>query len=150
MSSFLTPFFELLNREYNYAVLRNFEELPDGNSSRDIDLLIPRADLRRLRKVLPEFASHHGCHILYTNEDNQFLTVVLVDSEHEVFQLDLQHNFAWIGIDLLDENAVLAQRVFNGKVYHLPPWLTFCPNTCIRGYWAPNIRKSMPIFGRRH
>ncbi len=127
MKSFLTRLFALLNQEYQYAVLRNFDGLPDGNPSRDVDLLLPKRELLRLRKILPQLAKEDHCRILYTNEDNQFFTVVFVDGAFEVFQLDFQYNFAWMGIDLLDEREVLSKRVFNGKVYHLPPYLTFLP-----------------------
>lgn len=127
MNQFLRELFTLLNAGYQYAVLRNYEDLPDKNSSRDIDLLILRDDLRRFRKLLPDFAKRNGCRILYVNEDNQFFTVVLVSDAYEVFQLDFQHNFAWMGIDLLDEREVLKRRIFNGTLYHLPPDLTFLP-----------------------
>jgi len=126
-NGFLYNLFELLNQNCCYAVLRNYEDLPEKCSSRDIDLLIPRRDLRRLKKQLREFAGQCGGRIFYTHEDNQFLTVVLMDSDYRIFQLDFQHNFAWLGIDLLDETTVLSKRVFNGKVYHLPPDLTFLP-----------------------
>lgn len=127
MASFLKEFFALLNRDYDYAVLRNFESLPDDNASRDIDILILCAELRRLRKALPEFAEAHRSRILYTNEDNQFFTIVFCDSENQVFQFDFQHNFAWMGIDLLDEREILSHRISNGRVWHLPPDLTFLP-----------------------
>lgn len=127
MNTFLTELFALLNAEYPYAVLRNFESLPDRNDSRDVDLLMIRSDLNRLKRHLSRLAEKCSCGILYTNEDNQFFTIVFVDPEYRVFQLDFQHNFAWMGIDLLDERDVLKRRVFNGKVYHLPPDLTFLP-----------------------
>lgn len=127
MNEFLIKLFQLLNTDYSYAVLRNYETLPDRIESRDIDLLISRQDLLRLRRLLLQFAAKSNCRILYTNEDNQFYTVVLVSKDFEVFQLDFQHNFAWMGIDLLDEREVLQKRIFNGKIYHLPPDLTFLP-----------------------
>lgn len=126
-NDFLYSLFSLLNQNYYYAVLRNYEDLPEKCSSRDIDLLILRRDLRKLKKQLHGFADRHGGRIFCIHEDNQFLTVVLMDSDYRFFQLDFQHNFAWMGIDLLDEYMVLAQRVFNGKVYHLPPDFTFLP-----------------------
>jgi thymidylate kinase len=127
MTQFLTELFALLNAQYQYAVLRNFAGLPAVNDSRDIDILIPRHELNQLKKSLPRLCKECDCKIMYTNADNQFLTVVLADSDYQVFQLDFQHNFAWMGIDLLDERAVLSRRIFNGKVYHLPPDLTFLP-----------------------
>ncbi|MCQ2379556.1 MAG: hypothetical protein MJ025_01340 [Victivallaceae bacterium] len=127
MKTFLANLFDVLNREYRYAVLRNFKGLPDDNPSRDIDILLSRGELSRLRGVLPQLMAQDHCRILYTNEDNQFFTVVIIDDDHEAFQLDFQRNFAWMGIDLLDEERVLDQRVFNGRIYHLPPSLTFLP-----------------------
>ena len=127
MNHFLCELFSLLNEKFQYAVLRNYETLPDQYNSRDIDLLIPYQDLELLKKQLPSFAERYACRILYINEDNQFFTIVFVDSSYKIFQLDFQHNFAWLGIDLLDEREVLKQRIFNGKVYHLPPDLTFLP-----------------------
>lgn len=127
MNSFLIALFELLNREFSYAVLRNYEMLPDHNPSRDIDLLIPEKEVKRLKPQLRKLIAKHNCRILYTNEDNQFLTIVLADAAYELFQLDLQYNFAWMGIDLLDENEVLKTRLFNGRVYHLNELYTFLP-----------------------
>ncbi len=127
MIQFLKAFFKLLNSKYLYAVLRNHESLPEDSASRDIDILIPAAELKELQKYLSAFASAVGCRILYTNEDNQFLTVVFMDSDCKVFQIDFQHNFAWMGIDLLDEMEVLGHRKFNGKVYHLDELYTFLP-----------------------
>ncbi|MCQ2377698.1 MAG: hypothetical protein MJ016_00605 [Victivallaceae bacterium] len=127
MTEFLVALFELLNGRFRYAVLRNYGNLPEAGDSRDIDILIPARELRQLKKELPDFAAGHGCRILYTNEDHQFFTIVFVDRTYRVFQLDFQYNFAWMGIDLLDEEKVLEKRIFNGKIYHLPPGLTFLP-----------------------
>ena len=38
-TEFLTTFFEYLNKNGEYAVLRNFEGLPAHNNSRDIDII---------------------------------------------------------------------------------------------------------------
>lgn len=127
MKNFLIQLFCLLNEKYHYAVLRNFETLPDQYDSRDIDLLIRRRELSNLQKDLQNIADQTHCKQLYTNVDNQFFTIVFIDAAHNIFQLDFQYNFAWMGIDLLDENEVLKKRIFNGKVYHLPPDLTFLP-----------------------
>ena len=37
--TFLIAFFDVLNRQFNYAVLRGAEGLPEKNSGRDIDIL---------------------------------------------------------------------------------------------------------------
>ena len=126
-TDFLVELFGVFNEKINYAVLRNFEGLPENYEGRDIDLLIP---LDEWWKIVPDFVSlcdKHDCRILYTNRDNQFLTVVLCDGAAQVFQLDIQFNFAWMGVDLLDELDVLKHRVFSGKVWHLDPMYSFLP-----------------------
>lgn len=126
-NDFLIELFDLLNKHYDYAVLRNYENLPAGDSGRDIDILLTKFDLKQLKKQLVNLAEKHDCRILYTTEDNQFFTIVLGDSDDNIFQLDFQYNFAWLGIDLLDEKEILKKRIFNGKVYHFDPALTFLP-----------------------
>lgn len=127
MNDFLTALFKLLNRQYTYAVLRNFEGLPEHNSSRDIDILILRRDLKKLKADLKELTLKTDNSVFYCQQDHQFFTFVAGNAQNGLIQLDFQYNFAWMGIDLLDERKVLTKRVFNGKVYHLPPDLTFLP-----------------------
>lgn len=124
---FLQSLFACLNDNYRYAVLRNWEGLPEKYQSQDIDILIPKRELERLKPELTRIALETGCGVLYENWDNQFWTVVYTDDEANVFQLDCQYNFAWMGIDLLDEEEVLKHRVFNGKLWHLDPLYVFLP-----------------------
>lgn len=64
MNSFLTELFQILNKDYQYAVLRNYEKLPVDNDSRDIDILILRCDLKKIRKVLERLTAQTGNYIL--------------------------------------------------------------------------------------
>ena len=41
-----------LNENADYAVLRNFEGLPDRNDSRDIDIIITRKSYKKIKKAL--------------------------------------------------------------------------------------------------
>ena len=126
-NGFLNRLFAYLNGGYAYAVLRNWEGLPEDCSSRDIDIFISKRELARLKPELAKIAAETGCGVLYENWDNQFWTVVYADDEANVFQLDFQYNFAWMGVDLLDEEEVLTHRVFNGKVWHLDTMYAFLP-----------------------
>ena len=47
----LKKIFELLNKSSNYAVLRNFQDIPQ-KKSRDIDIIIKRNDFFEIRKSL--------------------------------------------------------------------------------------------------
>lgn len=126
-TDFLYQLFELLNQNFPYAVLRNHDGLPETCDSRDIDILIERKDLKTLKKTLVALAEKTSCRELYHFQDHQFFSVVYIDEKLETLQLDFQYNFAWMGIDLLDEKMVLTKRIFNGKIYHLPPDLIFLP-----------------------
>lgn len=48
----ITSIIGLLNDGAEYAVLRNFEGLPDSNASRDIDIIITRRSFNAIRKQL--------------------------------------------------------------------------------------------------
>jgi len=126
-NTFLTSLFSILNEHFSYAVLRNHEGLPDECSSRDIDLLVLKSDLPQIQAELARIAAENGCRMLYQFCDHQFWTVVYLDAELNSIQLDFQFNFAWMGIDLLDERMVLEKRIFNGKVWHLPIEWQFLP-----------------------
>ena len=124
---FLNSLFSTLNAGYEYCVLRNWEGLPGECASRDIDILITKRELRRLKADLKSIATTTECGVLYENWDNQFWTVVYADDDGEVFQLDFQYKFAWMGIDLLREEDVLKHRLFNGRVWHTDPLFEFLP-----------------------
>ena len=124
---FLIKLFLELNNNFNYAVLRNHDRLPETCDSQDIDILIEQKDLNQLKNMLATLAEKTSCRELYHFQDNQFFSVIYIDEKLETLQLDFQYNFAWMGIDLLDEKKVLSKRIFNGKIYHLPPDLIFLP-----------------------
>lgn len=47
MVEFLKKLFDYLNQQIRYALLRNFEGLPEQNDSRDIDIAIAHKDYLR-------------------------------------------------------------------------------------------------------
>ncbi len=51
-AAFLTKVFSLLNEKSEYAVLRNFEGLPDNNTARYIDIAISRKDYKAIKQPL--------------------------------------------------------------------------------------------------
>ena len=55
---------EFLNENADYAVLRNFEGLPDRNNSRDIDIIITRKSYKTIKKSLVELIDSSGWKII--------------------------------------------------------------------------------------
>ena len=64
MVDFLKQVFGYLNEHTCYAVLRNFEGLPEHNDSRDIDIAIERKEYVGHRKALVEIVEQAGWKIV--------------------------------------------------------------------------------------
>lgn len=119
----LPQLFELLNTKYCYAVLRNYESLPESLDGRDIDILLAPEQFPDFQRDCAELAVVYSYKILYTHRDEQFWSVVFGCVEAGIprlIQLDIMLNLNVMGVIFLDERRVLAERTFNGKVYHLP------------------------------
>lgn len=122
-AEFLTTFFNFLNQNGEYAVLRNFEGLPAHNNSRDIDIVIEPSTYRRLKSVLIELIEKEGWKIVtYLNSDRLITWVcacVDSDSRTEIVQFDFFFHTSIFGITLLKAKDFLKSRQFNGAIYHV-------------------------------
>ena len=115
--------FEHLNATCEYAVLRNFEGLPEKNNSRDIDIIIERKVYKKQKNALIALLEKHNWKIItYLNSDRVVTWVcgcVDQDSNVEIIQLDFFFNTSLFGVRLINAKEFLANREFNGKIYHV-------------------------------
>lgn len=115
--------FEHLNKNAEYAVLRNFEGLPEKNNSRDIDIIIERKAYKEQKNALIALLEKHNWRIItYLNSDRVVTWVcgcVDQDSNVEIIQLDFFFNTSLFGVRLINAKEFLANREFNGKIYHV-------------------------------
>ena len=119
---FLTSFFDFLNQNVEYAVLRNFEGLPHSNSSRDIDIIIENQELDLHKGAIHDLIIESGWQIItYLNNGRLITYVCGIITEHgvELVQLDFFLHTSVHGIVLAEARELLADRVFNGHVYHV-------------------------------
>lgn len=120
-SEFQSELFALLNDKVDYVVLRNFENLPERNDSRDIDIALRRQDYKRIKPLLLELVERLNWKIVtYLNSDRLVTWVVgFVDAEHhtELIQLDFFFNTSVFGVELMSIDELLANRQFNGKLF---------------------------------
>ncbi len=120
---FLTIFFDFLNTNGEYAVLRNFEGLPIHYNSRDIDIIIERLTYLRLKNDLIALIEEEGWKIItYLNSDRLITWVcayVGCDNRTEIVQFDFFFHTSLFGVMLLDAKDFLKGRQFNGLVYHV-------------------------------
>ncbi len=119
----LVALFGFLNENCEYAVLRNFEGLPEKNNSRDIDIIIERKSYKKEKKNLIALLEKEGWKIItYLNSDRVVTWVcgcIDQDSNVEIIQLDFFFNTSLFGVRLINAKEFLANREFNGKIYHV-------------------------------
>lgn len=118
--------FGILNaRDLEYAVLRNFEGLPDANPSRDCDIIITRSSYRLALPRLLEKWRHSGWSIItYLNSDRliSFVTGRLAPSGSlSIMQWDFFFDTSVWGVELMSAEEFLRDRSFNGFLYHVGP-----------------------------
>ena len=112
----------LLNDNADYAVLRNFEGLPDNNKSRDIDIIITRKSYVALKSELLKLIDSSGWKIITYLHSDRLITYVCGFScgEHiELVQWDFFFNTSVWGILLMDASEFVQHRQFNGFLYYM-------------------------------
>lgn len=122
-SEHITTVIEFLNQHADYAVLRNYEGLPDKNASRDIDIIITAESLRSIKKNLIDLIDKSGWKIInYLNSDRLITYVcahIDADGKADLVQWDFFINTSVFGILLMDAPEFLAHKQFNGFLYYV-------------------------------
>lgn len=122
-SEHITTVIEFLNRHADYAVLRNYEGLPDKNASRDIDIIITAESLRSIKKNLIDLIDKSGWKIInYLNSDRLITYVcahIDANGKADLVQWDFFINTSVFGILLMDAPEFLAHKQFNGFLYYV-------------------------------
>ena len=114
--------FALLNEGAEYAVLRNYEGLPDRNESRDIDIIITRRSFCSIKRELVEVLCQEGWRIVtYLNSDRliTFVCAKNVGHETEIVQWDFFVNTSVWGVELMSAEEFVEHRVWNGVLWHV-------------------------------
>jgi thymidylate kinase len=122
-SKFLIDLFLLLNADARYAVLRNYDTLPQ-KSGRDIDLIIQEEDFRKIEKKIVSIADKAGFRLLTLDERQYmcYMAFAAIDNgEVEIVSLDFLFHIHLRQWTLFSTEDILATRMNNGKVYHLRP-----------------------------
>lgn len=119
----LAELFGYMNSNCEYAILRNFEGLPEKNNSRDIDIILERQIYNRHKKEFIGLLEKNGWKIItYLNSDRVVTWVcgcIAADSTVEIVQLDFFFETSLFGVQLIDAKEFLAHKKFNGKIYHV-------------------------------
>ena len=111
-----------LNKKADYAVLRNFEGLPDNNKSRDIDIIITKKSYKTIKQELVELIDKSGWRIITYLYSDRLITYVCARQEGrdtEIVQWDFFINTSVFGILLMDADEFLVNKKFNGFLYYV-------------------------------
>lgn len=118
----ITEVIGLLNEKADYAVLRNFEGLPDKNKSRDIDIIITLRSYRAVKDELVRLIDSTGWKIVTYLHSDRLITYVCAKQSGETTELvqwDFFVNTSVWGILLMDAGEFLAHKQFNGFLYYV-------------------------------
>ena len=121
-SRYISLVFGFLNERAEYAVLRNYQGLPDDNSSRDIDIIITKRCFREIKRELVECLCQEGWRIVtYLNSDRliTFVCAKNVGDETEIVQWDFFINTSVWGVELMSAEEFLEHRMWNGFLWHV-------------------------------
>ena len=110
-----------LNDNVEYSVLRNYKGLPYSNSARDIDIIVRKADFRKIKERIVGIIDESGWKILnYLNSD-RLVTFVCARNDNgltSIMQWDFFFDTSVFGIQLMSADEFLADREFNGFLWH--------------------------------
>ena len=122
LKKYISLVFGFLNERAEYAVLRNYQGLPDDNSSRDIDIIISKRCFREIKRELVECICQEGWRIVtYLNSDRliTFVCAKNVGNETEIVQWDFFVNTSVWGVQLMSAEEFVEHRVWNGFLWHV-------------------------------
>lgn len=119
---FLKRFFDFLNEEHvDYAVIRNYESLPETVPGTDIDLVIAEKDFRRIAPKLDELAASVDYRVWKKFPKPWFLTHVkfsplAAEEAQDIVKIDfMRDGVRWLGWPILPMDELMKRRfVHNG------------------------------------
>lgn len=119
---FLTSIFNLLNKNSQYAILRNYDNLPD-DPGRDIDVLIDKRDFKNIISEFISTAEKYG-YKLFLADRRQYMYFIVFGrighSNHvDLISFDFIFTLHIRSMRLFKTKDILKNRIFNGKIYHV-------------------------------
>ncbi len=119
----ITQVIGFLNARAEYALLRNYEALPEANDARDIDIIIERKSYKKLRSELLEMVFQSGWRLsrFLKCDRREPLIFATIDPsvQPHLVQWDFFFDTSCWGLQLMSAREFLRNRQFNGKLYHV-------------------------------
>lgn len=123
LPSIVANVFQMLNsKKIEYAVLRNYEGLPNLNKSRDIDIVIHRRNYSVIKRTIVDCIQKEEYSLVTFFESERLNTFVcgkVIDKEVELVQFDFFTHTSAYGHIILTDDELLASRIKTNGVYHV-------------------------------
>ncbi len=105
-----------------YAILRNYEGLPEDTGGHDIDLVISRNDYNRVHEIFSKLQHNFDIEWVRVGERQYIVSYYLIISSTKDFlQIDLFFGQEWHGRTLISANQMLRNRRKYNDYYILRP-----------------------------
>ncbi|PCI87005.1 MAG: hypothetical protein COB24_07430 [Hyphomicrobiales bacterium] len=122
-TNLLSVFFEELNKsEIDYLVLRNYEGLPETNSSKDVDFLIADEDHLKAHNLLIRLSKKLGYNVIWVNKLDYLFGYAMfksADKHVETIKIDLFSGLKWRGLNFMDEKIIFENKL-KYKILYIP------------------------------
>ena len=118
-SDLVKEFFDVIKKN-QYAVLRNYDQLPYNASSKDIDILILESEIDEVIIKLLKTAESLNYQLVWKNNLdylNGFVFIKIKDQKIYSLKIDLFKGLKWRGFEYLDHKTILKSRERNNKFF---------------------------------
>ena len=122
MTQHITDIIGFLNEQAEYAVLRNYEGLPDRNESRDIDIIITKESLKKILKPLARRIDESGWKVVTYLDSDRLMTLVCGRCDEagtRLVQWDFFVNTSVWGLELMSAEEFLMHKQWNGFLWYV-------------------------------
>ena len=103
----------LISEGINYAVLRNYENLPD-DCGNDLDILIPHYEVENFIKIVGQNGK-----IVQVRKNYKYYGITVVFEDYGILLIDLFTSLRYLWIDLVDVERVLKSKSIVNDIYVL-------------------------------
>jgi thymidylate kinase len=128
----LKRLFKSLNKySIQYAVMRNYDSLPDTLDGSDLDIIVSKLYLSKFFRILNDVIESSNCYIFGKTELPSFTKVyilsnkILLNENITAFCIDINHGFNYKGIDLLCDGNDWPIIVYNDICCFEPKFACF-------------------------
>ena len=122
MTHHIADIIRFLNEQAEYAVLRNYEGLPDKNESRDIDIIINKESLKKILRPLVKLIDESGWKVVTYLDSDRLTTLVCGRCDEtgtQLVQWDFFVNTSVWGLELMSAEEFLAHKQWNGFLWYV-------------------------------